>query len=136
MLVMAMWCVQAVDWRISVDEKVKWEKDTTWKEAELMVEMVPPVVPTAGKEKTWSVWRGRKDFILLSERESSFDSCKSVMCGFVVISSESMSEHLSLSPSPRTFQEQIRKASLLIEIDQAPTDNNVVHLAYSHSGYR
>ena len=129
MLVMAMWCAQAVDWRISVDEKVKWEKDTTWKDVELTAEMVPPVVLTAGKEKTWSACRGRKDFVLLSERESIFDSCKSVMCGFVVISSESTSEHLSLSPSPRTFQEQIRKASLVIETDQAPTDRNVVQLA-------
>ena len=54
MLVMAMWCAQAVDWRISVEEKVKWEKDTTWKDAELTAEMAPPAVPTAGKEKTWS----------------------------------------------------------------------------------
>ena len=54
MLVMAMWCAQAVDWRISVEEKVKWEKDTTWKDAKLTTEMVPPAVPTAGKEKTWS----------------------------------------------------------------------------------
>ena len=54
MLVMAMWCVQAVDWRISVEEKVKWVKETNWKDAKLTTEMVPPVVPTAGKEKTWS----------------------------------------------------------------------------------
>ena len=105
MLVMAMWWAQAVDWRISVEEKVKWEKDTTWKDAELTAEMVPPVGPTAGKEKTWSACRGRKDFVLLSERESIFDSWKSVMCGFVVISSDSTSEHLESSPKPCTFHE-------------------------------
>ena len=54
MLVMAMWWAQAVDWRISVEEKVKWEKDTTWKDAKMTTEMVPPAGPTAGKEKTLS----------------------------------------------------------------------------------
>ena len=58
------------------------------------------------------------------------------MCGFVVISSDSTSEHLSLSPSPHTFQEHIRKALLLIKTDRAPTDRNGIHLAYSHKGYR
>ena len=100
-----------------------------------MAEMVPPAVPTAGSKNTLSSCRGKKDLSLGSEKVSSFDSCKRVMCGFITTYSERMSKHLASSPRPRTFQEQIEKASLLIKIIQTPAARARVQLAYIHKSY-
>ena len=98
----------------------------------MRAKIVPPADPTAGSEKAWSSVRGRKDFSLGAGRISSFDSCKRVTCGLVVISSERTSAHLSLSPRPRTFQEQIKKVSLLIRFVNAPDSKGGVQQAYSY----
>ena len=74
-MVIAMLRSDAVDRKIMVDEKVRWLKEITWKEAVLTAEMVPPAVPTAGREKTWSNCVGMKDRNFGSENASSFDSC-------------------------------------------------------------
>ena len=100
-----------------------------------MAVMVPPAVPIAGNEIAWLSCHGKKNLILRSERVSSFYSFKRVMCGLIAINSERTSEHFSSSPRPRTFQEQIEKASLLIKIIQTPAARARVQLAYIHKSY-
>ena len=51
-MVMATLRSVAIDRKIKVEEKERWLKEITWNEAVLTAEMVPPAVPTAGKEKT------------------------------------------------------------------------------------
>ena len=62
-----------------MEEKFRWDCKMTGREEELTADMVPPAVPMAGSEKTWSRWWGKKERNLASEKDSSLDSCKRAM---------------------------------------------------------
>ena len=66
MLVIAILRAHAVDLRVTVEEKILCECETTWREEELTSVMVPPAVPMAGIGKAWSRWKGRKERSLAS----------------------------------------------------------------------